>query len=107
MTTSSDGPFAMELPRMTAGRVIDINDRHGNIIAQTTNRYPRQVAEANARLLAASWEMREFITQSITEPGSVAHTRGSLKYALQRLDAITEQARALLARIDGTEGGTR
>jgi hypothetical protein len=90
--THTPGPWTVDLLRSDRSRVIRIQDGNGNDIAQTTNGYPREVAEPNARLIAAAPEL-------------LAAARALLAIYDEHLGGLglagVRQARAAIAKAEG------
>ena len=77
----------------------------GEIFAQNDQEPPLLIAAdvhpANARLIAQAPALLEFVKFAITEEGATCYQHPSKPaFFIKRLDAITQQARALLRQIE-------
>lgn len=99
MKTPQHTPGPWRLGEAHSGGATDIK-AGSNLIATAICPRDHAQARANARLIAAAPEMRQWIQEVITRQLIVTDVPGT--YAASS-DEIVAEARALLARIDGSE----
>lgn len=104
-TNHTPGKLRVELPDGSAPSTSYVlRDEAGDAIALARRRdVVASVARANAARLALCWNMHDELVEAlrlcITHPDACGFR--SFKYAEKRLNAISDDARAVLAKLEG------